>query len=128
MNEIEKMYKNVKLTNLYCGDDYIYEHMLESECVNGHKEKCKTCDKVKIYYPPFTAEKQIEITKFLISKYARFKKFRSYEQKDLYMVYYECRYFPKQYLPFGEALAESINYLWQSLTEKEKQQITDILK
>lgn len=79
-------------------------------------------------YPDFTAEKQIEITKFLISKYARFKKFRSYEQKDLYMVYYECRYYPKQYLPFGEALAESINYLWQDLTEEEKQQIKDILK
>ena len=79
-------------------------------------------------YPDFTAEKQIEIIKFLISKYASFKKFRSYEQKDLYMVYYECRYYPRQYLPFGEALAESINYLWQSLTEKEKQQITDILK
>lgn len=79
-------------------------------------------------YPDFTAEKQIEITKFLISKYARFKKFRSYEQKDLYMVYYECRYYPKQYLLFGEALAESINYLWQDLTEEEKQQIKDILK
>lgn len=79
-------------------------------------------------YPNFTAEKQIEIIKFLISKHARFDMFKNYEQKYLYMVHYECRYFPKQYLPFVEALAESINYLWQSLTEKEKQQITDILK
>lgn len=79
-------------------------------------------------YPPFTAEKQIEIIKFLIGKHASFDIFKNYEQKDLYMVHYECRYFPKQYLPFGEALAESINYLWQSLTEKEKEQIKEILK
>lgn len=79
-------------------------------------------------YPPFTAEKQIEIIKFLISKHARFDMFKNYEQKDLYMVYYECRYFPKQYLPFGEALAESINYLWQDLTEEQKQEIKRILQ
>lgn len=83
---------------------------------------------LKDEYPPFTAEKQIEIIKFLIGKHASFDIFKNYEQKDLYMVHYECRYFPKQYLPFGEALAESINYLWQSLTEKEKEQIKEILK
>ena len=115
MNEIEKMYKlaNLKAINIAeYGSTYIPQ-VVE---IDGK------------LYPPFTAEKQIEITKFLISKYARFKKFRSYEQKDLYMVYYECRYYPKQYLPFGEALAESINYLWQDLTEEEKRQITDIFK
>ena len=83
---------------------------------------------IKEFYPPFTAKKQIEIIKFLIGKNAMFKKFRSYEQKDLYMVYYECRYFPKQYLPFEEALAESINHLWQDLTEEERKQIKEILE
>ena len=79
-------------------------------------------------YPPFTAEKQIEIIKFLIGKHASFDLFKNYEQKDLYMVYYECRYFPKQYLPFEEALAESVNYLWQDLTEDEKTSIKEILE
>lgn len=79
-------------------------------------------------YPPFTAEKQIEIIKFLIGKYASFGRSKNYEQKDLYMVYYECRYFPKQYLPFEEALAESVNYLWQDLTDDQKQQIKEILQ
>ena len=79
-------------------------------------------------YPPFTAEKQIEIIKFLIGKHASFDLFKNYEQKDLYMVYYECRYFPKQYLPFEEALAESINYLWQDLTDNQKQEIKRILQ
>lgn len=113
MNEIEKMYENAEL--LYCNK---CRHDSEIDCIYMCESK----------YPLFTAEKQIEIIKFLISKHARFDMFKNYEQKDLYMVHYECRYFPKQYLPFGEALAESINYLWQSLTEKEKQQIKDILK
>ena len=113
MNEIEKMYENAGFIKKQCKD---------YSCIMCDKNN--NCEK----YPLFTAEKQIEIIKFLISKHARFDMFKNYEQKDLYMVHYECRYFPKQYLPFGEALAESINYLWQSLTEKEKRQITDILK
>ena len=113
MSEIEKMYENAGFIQKRCKD---------YSCTVC--EQYNSCEK----YPPFTAEKQIEIIKFLISKHARFDMFKNYEQKDLYMVHYECRYFPKQYLPFGEALAESINYLWQSLTKKEKRQIKDILK
>ena len=100
----------------------------EGEC--RFKGSCDICEYVeeRYIYPTFTAEKHIEIIKFLIGKHASFDIFKNYEQKDLYMVHYECRYFPKQYLPFGEALAESINYLWQSLTEKEKKQIKEILE
>ena len=124
MSEIEKMYENANIkAKEYCDRD-------SDACMIccPEWENRQNCWKYKSAIPPFTAEKQIEIIKFLISKHARFDMFKNYEQKDLYMVHYECRYFPKQYLPFGEALAESINYLWQSLTEKEKRQITDILK
>lgn len=124
MNEIEKMYENANIkAKEYCDRD-------SDACMAccPEWENRQDCWKYKSVIPPFTAEKQIEIIKFLIGKHARFDMFKNYEQKDLYMVHYECRYFPKQYLPFGEALAESINYLWQSLTEKEKQQIKDILK
>lgn len=113
MSEIEKMYENVEL--LYCNK---CRHDSELDCLYMCENK----------YPPFTAEKQIEIIKFLIGKHASFNMFKNYEQKDLYMVYYECRYFPKQYLPFEEALAESINYLWQSLTSEEKLQVKGILE
>lgn len=113
MSEIEKMYEKAGFLKKQCKD-----------------YSCTVCEQYNecVKYPPFTAEKQIEIVKFLIGKHARFDMFKNYEQKDLYMVHYECKYFPKQYFPFGEALAESINYLWQSLTEEEKQQIKDILK
>lgn len=124
MSEIEKMYENANIkAKEYCDRD-------SDACMAccPEWENRQDCWKYKSVIPPFNAEKQIEIIKFLISKHARFDMFKNYEQKDLYMVHYECRYFPKQYLPFEEALAESINYLWQSLTEKEKRQITDILK
>lgn len=127
MNEVEKMYENCNIKPKqkgYCDWD--------SNCPYPHHKCNDECPYWKhediAKYPPFTAEKQIEIIKFLISKYAMFKKFRSYEQKDLYMVCYECRYFPKQYLPFEEALAESINHLWQDLTEEERKQIKEILE
>ena len=115
MSEIEKMYENVMVEPINFAKQGAIDFTNTIE-IDGKR------------YSDFTAEKQIEIIKFLISKHARFDMFKNYEQKDLYMVHYECRYFPKQYLPFGEALAESINYLWQYLTEKEKQQIKDILK
>lgn len=124
MNEIEKMYENADIkAKEYCDRD-------SDACMAccPEWENRQDCWKYKSVIPPFNAEKQIEIIKFLIGKHARFDMFKNYEQKDLYMVHYECRYFPKQYFPFGEALAESINYLWQDLTEEEKQQIKDILK
>ena len=105
MSEIEKMYKLAQIAN----------------------EGYDAWD-MKDIYPPFTAEKQVEIIKFLIGKHAQFDKLKNYKQQDVYAIYYECRYFPKQHLPFGEALAESINYLWQDLTKEEKQQVKGILE
>ena len=115
MNEVEKLYELAEVNK---------------KCTDKRYEKCTgVCYDCKYFiYPSFTAEKQIEIIKFLIGKHARFDMFKDCEQKDLYMVYYECRYFPKQYLPFEEALAESINHLWQELTEEEKKQVKGILE
>lgn len=121
MSEIEKMYENAGINKIgikRCSG------IKQSVCLHN----CNECESFDYKYPPFTAEKQIEIIKFLIGKHASFNMFKNYEQKDLYMVYYECRYFPKQYLPFEEALAESINYLWQSLTSEEKLQVKGILE
>ena len=127
MSEIEKMYENVKLTNLYCGDDYIAEYMLQSECTNDNEEKCKTCDKVKISYPPFTAEKQIELIKWA-ARTGEPKVEIGYSSVYGYWVenYTDTRYYFGE--QFDSALASLINSIWQDLTEEEKQQIKDILK
>ena len=127
MNEIEKMYENVKLTNLYCGDDYIAEYMLQSECTNDNEEKCKTCDKVKISYPPFTAEKQLELLKLLIRHYKTEIYCRYANDKYKLIIYTEdcCT---SDMDSFENALASVVCDIWGLLTEEEKQQIKDILK
>ena len=38
----------------YCGNDYVFEAMLEDECTDGNREKCKTCKKVRKTYPQIT--------------------------------------------------------------------------
>ena len=76
-------------------------------------------------YPPFTAEKQIELIKILTKKNAIGT---SLPLSDLYMFYFECRHYPRAYMTFEEAIAECINYLWQDLTTEEQEQIREVLK
>ena len=99
MNEIEKMYRNANV---------------EDKNINNQLYK-------DLNYPQFTAEKQLEITKFL------FKKAIYYDVED--DKYWFCREECESagYKPFEEAIAHFINILWQDLTEKEKEQIRRIL-
>lgn len=101
MSEIEKMMQNANIEKHWNSTPY-----------GGVEE----------YYPSFTAEKQLEITKFLL------KKAVYYDVKDdKYWFYYEeCE--SAGYKPFDEAIAHFINKLWQDLTEEEKQQIKEVLE
>lgn len=38
----------------YCGDEYIHDAMLESECKDGNEDKCKTCRNIRKVYPEIT--------------------------------------------------------------------------
>ena len=113
MNEIEKLYKNVGIKKLlYCDICRAQEHSLEL-CA---ETKCEP------FYPPFITNKQIELIKWLSSKYGLYI-------VDRYSIgFEECvgDFCIKE--DFEEALAGSINSLWQSLTEEEKQQISEILE
>ena len=116
MNEIEKMYElaNVE-TLLYC-------------CDGTHGEptkKCKGCLDYREVYPPFTAEKQIELIKWLVKNQDIFK--ITYHREFLWCssiewVESDC------YEEFEESLASLINSLWQDLTEEERKQIEEILE
>lgn len=76
-------------------------------------------------YPPFTAEKQIELIKWLIQKY----KTISIEHKlNLFYVNIIDIYTGMVHIEFDETIAGLINNLWQNLTEEEKQQIKEILE
>ena len=45
----------------YCADEYIFEAMLENECTEGNREKCKTCKKVSKSYPQITDRILLEL-------------------------------------------------------------------
>lgn len=97
MNEVEKLYENAE-PNRNCN---LYKHF--TECPMKHTQ-CEDCE--NFVYSPFTAEKQLELIKWIACNKIN-----------------ECKN-----IDFGEALAELINSFWQSLTEEDKQQIKEILE
>lgn len=131
MSEVEKMYKNAGVeTNKYKICCTGCKHISKVEVINGYPsewicdkyDEVANCDKAEPDYPPFTAEKQLEITKFL------FKKSVYYDVKDdKYWFYWEeCE--SAGYKPYDEAIAHFINRLWQDLTKEERKQIKEILE
>lgn len=138
MNEIKKLYKNVGLDNLWVeryNDGNGLEHenwypsykvmiksMMEKNgwtLMEAQNVAKKECQKELL---PFTAEKQIELIKWLSSKYGM------YIVGKYSIGFGTCvREFCTQ-KNFEEVLIESINHLWQSLTSEEKQQIKEILE
>lgn len=110
MSEIEKMYENAGFVKKRCKD---------YSC--GVCEQYDKCEK----YPPFTAEKQIELIKLLSKHFVNI----DYDNGK-YEVYVlsigNLRY--DYYDTLEETLAYCINGLWQDLTEEERKQIKEILE
>ena len=100
MSEIEKLYENAGIEKEFipCPANYYGYDCTRN---NWDDEDCP-CDIEG--YPPFTAEKQLELIKLLIKDY--------YYYLDAIDVN-----------NFENSLAKLINDLWQSLTEQEKEQI-----
>lgn len=94
MNEVDKMYENAGIEPEYVEGENLMEYSYGT-----------------LKYPPFTAEKQIELIKFLVEN--------SW-----------CNYLDwlvRCCESFEESLATLINNLWQDLTEEEKEQIKEVL-
>ena len=110
MSEIEKMYARAMIKPLsitVCG--------IDEQIIN---------------YPPFTAEKQIELIKLLM-KQEDFSWTIQQQGKDTkYVFYVGYKYGSGDFKEFTEALAGIINDLWamQYLSEEEKQQVKGILE
>ena len=94
MSEIEKLYRNAEV---------------ESVGFNPYK--------LEDEYPPFTAEKQLELIKVM----AHCKGYTDYEHFGKYFNDY------LKTLEFDEALANIVNDNWQDLTEEEQEQTRRIL-
>lgn len=123
-DEIIKLYENAGI------EKNCYPKML----------KCHHCEHYKVIgeytggcsnevYPPFTAEKQLELIKWLSTKELKIR-----TNKQPYAVYIgvlgddNTCFYGCEGLSFQKTLSELINNLWQSLTDTEKEQIREILK
>lgn len=120
MSEIEKMYENAGIKPFksceFCTQKSV-------DCLKENISNI-TCGLSSDEYPPFTAEKQIELIKWLIRYDAIYINYNNnkYNFNTLY-------YYGEYKKDFEEALASVINNeLWQDLTEEEKQQIKEILE
>jgi len=108
MSEIEKMYINAGVKKKWNSTPY-----------GGIEE----------YYPPFTAEKQLKLIKWLSTKELKIR-----TNKQPYAIYIgllgndNTCFFGCEGLYFEQTLAELVNFLWQDLTEEEKQQVKGILE
>ena len=102
MSEIEKMYRNARVKKKWNSTPY-----------GGVEE----------YYPPFTAEKQIELIKWLAGFYVHINnkgEVINISTGDGYISYYAGN--------LADAIALYINSKWDNLTEEEKQQVKGILE
>ena len=144
MNEIIKLYENawIKPTknwqsclNCKLKTETRYDEWGEEYLTCKMLERPEKCFDAKEYYPPFTAEKQLELIKWLGKRcfYIEISEMGNksygiafkYQPADEYKNEQSECFTNKN---FAEALAESINYIWQDLTEEERQQIKEILK
>ena len=126
MSEVTKLYENAGIEPEYkdcciITDKYLnyetelsYEDLMDKEC--PHNQECTDeCEYAynKIIYPPFTAEKLINLVMFLINK-------GDFDiKKGSVDITFES---------FTSCIAGLINNLWQDLTEEECKQIKEILK
>ena len=107
MNELEKLYENAGV---------------EKFTFRGVKNP-------QVLYPPFTAEKQLELIKWLSTKELKIR-----INKQPYAVYVgilgndNTCFYGCEGLYLEQTLAEFINHLWQDLTEEECNQIKEILE
>lgn len=129
MNEIEKMYENA-------GIDYEERYnncTLNKECQCELKCSCDMCkySEEKYIYPPFTAEKQIELIKFITT--LGVCEIENWNDKGFHFAIKRERIYPTMFLSLSninlqETLADVINKLWADMSEEEKQQVKGILE
>ena len=95
-----------------------------------NEELCSKCrygsESIRcIKYPPFTAEKQIELIKWLVTN----REILTIHTKNKFLYYYEeVMYGSGYHKSFEESLAGIINKLWYNLSGTEKAEIRKILE
>ena len=122
MIEIEKMYENAGIEKL---------SVCEYTCMNATNcnVNCVHYNDKTTYYPPFTAEKQLKLIKWLSTKELKIR-----TNKQPYAVYIgvlgddNTCFYGCEGLYFEQTLAELVNVHWQDLRDYEKVRLREILK
>lgn len=136
MSEITKLYENAGIE-----PDRIVCYRGFDRCIdndyNCHCHSKKPCKDATYMYSPFTAEKQIELIKWLGKLAGKLEISSNYNDTQYLLYFYLNRKTRDEILPnistgrsenFKESLAGLINNLWQDLTPEEKQQVKGILE
>lgn len=124
-SQVKKMYENAGIEKSKCWDDC-------NTCTRTSYDK--NISYVKADYPPFTAEKQLELIKLLQRKNGYKFSFSSTNDNSEYLFFAHKDNTPVYELIaagdkcYEEALAGFINTLWQDLTDADKVQIKEILE
>lgn len=126
MNEITKLYENAEIEpekKCYYWD-CPYSTGMPANDIPYAERNCQDCNNPdKAVYPPFTAEKQLELIKWLM-KYDEI-----HGDYDDGYGFSTLNYSGKYKKDFVESLASVINNnLWQDLTDTDKVQIKEILE
>lgn len=120
MSEITKLYENAEVNKQIpkvCSSNELYCKECEAH-IEDAMPYCKNAE-----YPPFTAEKQLSLIKWLMVN----NKDYQYDIEDNKYWFIIDDYRETKYREFNEALAELINLYWQDLTEQERTEIRRIL-
>ena len=143
MNEVEKMYENAGVEPDYdyftLFDDKVHKigrtmHLCKEELKHWLENYQKDYVAIKVIrvdkdYPPFTAEKQLELIKWLSTKELKIR-----TNKQPYAIYVgvlgndNTCFYGCEGLYLEQTLSELINSLWQDLTEEERKQTRGILE
>ena len=122
MSEITKLYENA-------GVEYYdrYFSCKKDEDLTC-QDNCEICDNAKEVkcYPPFTAEKQINLILFLANREIRISP--TYISSGYYLNNLHKIKSSRNISTFENSLVQHINAIWQDLTEEEKQQVKGILE
>lgn len=123
MSEIEKLYENANIEPIDTKYEPMSNMVFTADCIGNTWTREQYMKEVPIY-PKFTAEKQLELIKWLgIRDELNF--YQNKVTKD--WVFYDHEKDVTHY-NFELCLASWVNYLWQDLTETEKAEIKEILK
>lgn len=124
MSEIEKLYENAGVQSFKTCEFCTQKNI---DCLKENISNI-TCGLSKDAYPSFTAEKQLELIKWLCQKTYRNYLLIKYNFTNYYWQI-ECNMIDSDKLDnFAGTIASMINNLWQDLTDAEKAQIKNILE